>query len=327
MSYIVIDGGGTNPPPPPPPGGSSHLSRQGNQLRLYGQLYQYGGLNGFGIAGCDGVQGSPYSQAAVDALMAALPPRCMVRMWGFSAGYVTGIQRAINAALAYDQRLIISLAEGAGYCGYPRPTHAWFVDGYTGSFFTHIENIVGQFKDSPAIGMWEIMNEPHEPNSDWPTLRNFFDGVAAKIKSIDPLHLVETGVLSETSVGGEANYEMIHAGPQVDVLSVHEYDYDYPSASSPSRTIISGHVTKCLARANALGKPLIVGESGITANDHDCATNRATRAAAWGQKVSGYLGMGVAGCNYWTWKPAFTDACDRQIYTGDPIFAYMRGQA
>ena len=56
------------------------------------------------------------------------------------------------------------------------------------------------YRDDPTIFAWELINEPRVPQ-DWSgdVLQSWIEDVSAHIKSIDPLHLVTTGVEVRTA--------------------------------------------------------------------------------------------------------------------------------
>ena len=65
--------------------------------------------------------------------------------------------------------------------------------------------MTSRYKNSPAIAMWEIINEPGE--ADWKTIRDFLHEIAAVIKKHDPYHLVESG----TFAGCLLSYSLIYS--------------------------------------------------------------------------------------------------------------------
>ena len=149
-----------------------------------------------------------------------------------------------------------------------------------------------RYKDSPAIAMWEIINEPGE--ADWATIRDFLHEVAAVIKQHDPNHLVESGTFAGWAYEGYENYRAMHDNPNIDVGNLHEYDYDYQE----SNTIESPHFEPCLKAMYDLDKPLIIGETGIESGD-GCRTSRERRVEAMREKFDVYIGMGASVVLVW----------------------------
>jgi mannan endo-1,4-beta-mannosidase len=137
-------------------------------------------------------------------------------------------------------------------------------------------------------------------------MRVFFDETAALIKSLDPNRLVGTGAQAEY-VSGTTDYAFVHGGPNIDVGSLHEYDYGFED----SRTIISGHFAPTLAAMNSINKPLYIGETGVDLTN-TCLTAQ-DRAGVLVQKFDGYLGGDAAGVLYWNWVSNPNTACGADV--------------
>ena len=64
------------------------------------------------------------------------------------------------------------------------------------ALLSRVNTITGvSYRDDPTIFAWELINEPRVPQ-DWSgdVLQSWIADVSAHIKSIDPTHLVTTGV-------------------------------------------------------------------------------------------------------------------------------------
>lgn len=322
--HLASDGG-SSAPPDAATNGNAVLTRQGNELRLGGAPYKYVGLNFFGLGGCEG---GDYTDAEMDAYFASLRPNSITRTWAFEAQGLSALTRAIHSAEAHHQMLILSLADAAGYCNETDgraggegsgKTSAWYASGYKTKYIPWVKTVVSTFKDSSAIGMWELMNEPGN-GTDVQTLRALFDDAAGVIKAIDPVHLVESGTLAEY-VAGSTDYATLHGGPNVDVGSLHEYDYDYQN----SHTIVSPHLAATLDAMNSINKPLIVGESGINGSSGGNCTSLSVRADAFKQKFDGYLGAGAVGVTVWNYYHSASGSCDYSVSSGDPLLKTIHG--
>ena len=67
---------------------------------------------------------------------------------------------------------------------------------YATTLLSRVNTITGvPYRDDPTIFAWELINEPRVPQ-DWSgdTLQSWIAEVSAHIKSIDPAHLLTTGV-------------------------------------------------------------------------------------------------------------------------------------
>lgn len=290
------------------------VQRQGRYLTLDGQPYRFVGFNAYGITGC--ATGRPWTQAELDAYFAQLPPASMTRTWAFEHFGVERLAALVARAEAHGQKLILSLANAGADCGEAKKDNAWYAGGYRGQYLSWVRTVVTQFRDSPAIGMWEIMNEPgHLSTVTDTTMKAFFDDVAATIKAIDPHHLVGTGSMAEYTPGTN-DFAYVHSGPNIDVGSLHEYDQDH------NDQIVSRHLPRTLTPLYQLDKPLIVGETGILAGPRNCAVSLEQRASMLQKEFDGYFLAGVAGVLVWNYTPtprASDDtSCKYEVRAPDP---------
>ena len=312
--------GGTSPAPP-----TTFLTTRGRALYYDDQPFRVIGINAFGMAGCE--TGRAYSDAQMDAFFGSLRPRALTRAWAFEAQGITGVERMVRWAEAHSQLLVLSLADGAGFCNESdgrtggegtRKAESWYVDGYKARYLPWLEKVVTRFKDSPAIGMWELINEPSGTTDQ--IMRAFLDDAAAHVKAIDPNHLVMSGSQAEY-VRGTSDFAYVHAGPDIDVASLHEYDYD----DSGSRTIVTPHLRPALSAMAKLDKPLLISEVGIDGGMTSDCTDLNTRRDAFKEKLDAYLSReGVVGMMIWSWVPKARSGCFYEAGPDDPIMDLLR---
>jgi mannan endo-1,4-beta-mannosidase len=265
--------------------------RQGHTLMLNGAPYRFVGFNAYGMAGC--ATGTAWSAAQLDQFFGQLPPTAMTRTWAFEHWGIDALDAIVASAQAHGQKLILSLAEAGRGCEPFAKDATWYASGYQGGYLTWVRLVVNRYRGSPAIGMWEIINEAGNTSTvDGPTLKAFLDSVAATIKGIDPRHLVESGSMAEYAPGS-SDFGLLHSGPDIDVGSLHEYDYPLT---------ISHHLPPTLTPLYALDKPLIIGEMGI-ASGPACPVSLTARADAFKRKLDAYFQSGVAGALIWNYTP------------------------
>jgi mannan endo-1,4-beta-mannosidase len=99
----------TNAPAP-----ATYLSTNGTELMLNGAVYKTVGFNAPGMTGC--LDGTAYSDATLDSYFASLRPRSLTRTWAFRMFGTADLGRVVMAAERNNQMLILSLADGAGFC-------------------------------------------------------------------------------------------------------------------------------------------------------------------------------------------------------------------
>jgi mannan endo-1,4-beta-mannosidase len=280
------------------------LYRVGKQVMLNGAPFKFVGFNNFGLTGCDSGNVAP-SQSDLDDYFSRLRPKSVTRTWAFESVNHTAIDNVIKAAEKYDQKLILALGEGAGYCGAPHYRRAWYQSEYKGAYFTWIQSTVSKYKDSPAV-IWEIMNEAGQASGPGGTanvtadgdgmtlaeMKSFYTNTAAQIKKYDPNHLISSGAIStsRTYHKGQAGYEAIHSSPNIDLVSAHEYHYLLYGLAG-----LNKFWTEEKAAADALGKPIFDGEFGALPDGCQTSAQRSTIIKG---KYDAYLNAGAVGALY-----------------------------
>jgi len=269
------------------------------------------------------------------------------------------LDRVFAAAAANGQRLIVSLAgQGNGCDGGHWQDPSWYNGGFRNvyntsansngagldplSYWNWVQDVVNRYKDSPAVGMWEPMSEAEAstcPPQYEPTdcsghqtcpnetaaasaLRYFFDTVGGEIHSLDPNHLVESGLLGGGQCGTQStDYVDVSESPGIDVLSFH----DYSTPSSPLGGDQWNGVAVRLAQAQQVGKPIIAGEIGIQASPtgSGCPT-LAGRVTDLESKLSAEFALGMSGALIWNWgEQPTTSGCTYDTYPGDPLVSAL----
>lgn len=325
LAFIFVpslraQGDGGNPEVAPPKG---FIYRDGSQLMLNGKPYQSASFNSFQLSGC-GHEYEVFTDAEVNSLFASLPDNILIRTWAFP-GSAAKIGQVIKAAEEHDIKLLLTLADGRSHCGHTDGAKNgggsgkrsdWYVSGFRTHYLPHAREMTATYKDSPAVGMWEIINEPGD--ADWRTIKSFLDEVAAEIKENDPNHLVSTGSWAPWAYDGVDNFRALHESPDIDVGSLHEYDYDH----NESNTIESPHFAGALRAMSDLDKVLIVGETGINSGD-SCRTDRQTRVSAMKRKFDLYLNAGAGGVLVWNLAQSST-GCGFTFPVTDPLLDMIR---
>ena len=339
------------------------ISRSGTQLMLHGHSYRFTGVNAYELgtfwavnAGC----GPQLSDAQLDAFFAGLRPDSVVRFWAFQAQGVnkvtrrldfTGLDRVFRAAERRGQRLIPVLGEQSGTCddGHWKDK-AWYAGGYTKRYnddrrgltvvpyTTWVTTVVNRYKSSPALGMWEPINEaeatdctpgytgsacfthrPACPAGAAAALRSFFDVIGGQIKRLDPKHLVASGVIGGGQCGArDAEYATLHASPGIDVATYHDYGKD--------TTAVPAALTQRLQQTKALSKPLISEEIGMYSSPNHATgcVEPPVRASLLQHKLAAQQNAGSRGFLVWNYGPTVASGCGYDIGPGDPVLTLLR---
>ena len=122
------------------------------------------------------------------------------------------------------------------------------------------------YMNDPAIFSWELMNEPRCQDGDTTgsILRPWVDNMGLFIKSIDPNHMVSTGMEGQQTkygYGGDSGnpFVYIHQSPYVDFCTAHPYPDE--GWAGLSVTQAAALVDAWIADAhNVVGKPFVMEE-------------------------------------------------------------------
>jgi hypothetical protein len=306
----------------PRPAVDSFVSRRGESLVLQGRRLRYLSYNAFTLTGC-GLADEIPSEAEVDAFFASLRPNSLVRTWFFMNTDLERFDRIVAIASARNQKLIPVLTDDLGSCGDPEgpKTDRWYAGGFRDRFMPWLRRVVDRYRNEPAIGLWELVNEPGGKTGD---IRRFFDTAGGEIHRLDPNHPVESGAHAPWAYGGVKGWRYIHESRGIDVTSLHEYDMN--AGASP-------HLAGAVTQADALRKPLILGEVGIFAstdgdpsqsqNRHPCLSF-AGRVTTFRSKLDATFRTTIDGVNVWNWMPLNKQTCRLETYPGDPLVAMIR---
>jgi mannan endo-1,4-beta-mannosidase len=124
-----------------------------------------------------------------------------------------------------------------------------------------------------------------------------------------------------TAANGDDGLVMVHPPPDVGPgtpISARVY------VDTPGAVDHAGTLAAALATANALAKPLVVDEAGMTtcAAWHGSAVHTPeARAAKFDHKLSAFFDAGGAGYLVWMWHPS--NDCSYQFTPGDPLNAVL----
>jgi hypothetical protein len=306
----------------PRPAEDSFVSRRGASLVLEGRRLRYLSYNAFTLTGC-GLDDEIPSEAEVDAFFASLRPNSLVRTWFFMNTDLERVDRIVAIASAHNQKLMPVLTDDLGSCGDPEgpKTDRWYAGGFRDRFMPWLRRVVSRYRNEPAIGMWELVNEPGGKTGD---IRRFFDAAGGEIHRLDRNHPVESGAQAPWAYGGAKGWRYIHKSPGIDVTSLHEYDMN--TGASP-------HLAGAVTQADALGKPLILGEVGIFAstngdlsqsqNRHPCLSF-ADRVTMFRDKLDATFRTTIDGVNVWSWMPLNKQRCRLETYPDDPLVSMIR---
>jgi mannan endo-1,4-beta-mannosidase len=96
-------------------------------------------------------------------------------------------------------------------------------------FKNHISTVLNRqntvtgvkYKNDPTIAMWELANEPRARWYNRPDMIKWIGDIASHIKSIDPNHLVSTGMGGGAVIEVPEHYREANKKDAIDVYSIH----------------------------------------------------------------------------------------------------------
>jgi cellulase (glycosyl hydrolase family 5)/dockerin type I repeat protein len=341
LSILLSNWGQTAPTPTPSPSptpspATGFVTRSGNSLSLNGQVTQFIGFNTYGMTGC--FNGTAWTTAQMDQYFSGLPANGLTRIWAFQYYGTSIINTILTEAAKYNQHVILSLGDDDSHCNDSQDapggdgsgkTLAFYQSDWQGAYLTWVNTIVPMFKDNPTIAMWEIANEPFHagPGAD-PALsvqESYLNGTSAAIRADDPNHLIETGANDTADFGGLSNFEAAQSGPDIDVVSFHDYAWDYEN-----KAVDSANFTSAQTAATADNKAFIGGEAGVEGGTGCTATTGLSlqaREQYLQQKTSNYMAKGIGALDFWEYEPANSHnaTCAYEIFPGDPVIPMVQG--
>ncbi len=222
----------------------------------------------------------------------------------------------LDAADKYGLRVILHFTDNWEYYGGVKVIAGWagvskndfWTDETAKKYYKQsIDKIVNRkntingrlYKNDPTIFAYDLCNEPrNEADLTGKTLALWIDEMSTYIKSIDPNHLVTTGLegffLKDdgTHYSG-ADYILSHKPKNIDFCTFHiypTYSHNHFSLSTTEwlikKWINDGH--------NIVGKPVVMEEYGISKNDEEYPK------AKWiGEMTRIFFENGGNGANYW----------------------------
>lgn len=280
----------------------------------------------------------------------------MLRTWGFCDGDMKGgyafqkqprqydeatfrkMDYIIYKASLHNIRLVIPFVnnwdEMGGMMQYVRwansnnhddfYAHPWirqvFKD-YISYFLNRTNTITGiQYKDDPAIAIWELANEPrHQSETSSDVFHNWVREMSSFIKSIDDKHLVSIG--DEGFFANKPNGDWMHNGSQgvdwiqdnlietIDIVTFHLYPDHWHLTEDQAKAWIVEHLD--IAK-NIIKKPVYMGEFGLQ--------NKSQRDRVYTDWYNISINNGMDGILFWLLSGHQDDGSRYPDYDGFTVY-------
>ena len=349
----------------PGEGTSPFVSAEGRVFVADGEPLTVVGYNVYDAAATDSFSCRPASRlddAGVESTFARLAEQGVtaVRFWAYQTYTVagrdwSGMDRVIAAAKANGVHVLPVLEDGPGDCSTGEAGvsldrvdgDTWYTEGYkrplgraTMSFRDYAPLVAEHYRDEPTILGWTLVNEAETSQRDAEgrsVLVGFAEDMAARVRAVDPNHLVTLGTQANGAPGASGpDFRDVYSLPGMGFAEVHDWPRDgrdptqampgavpdgtragaLPAPGSERCRSLAAPVACSFAVAADLGTPLLVGEVGITATDDE---QRERRAEVFAGKMAAAYADGAAGYLLWHWSSAQTDGYDVVPGTDDPV--------
>ncbi|MHB8719595.1 MAG: cellulase family glycosylhydrolase [Candidatus Dormibacteria bacterium] len=356
--------------------GSDYVQRSGTQLVLQGAPWHPIGWNNYRLTNntggfiCDPLRG-----VLTDAQMQALFTQFrnnsganVVRTWFFQSYYQANpaqpwaaFDRVLSNASAVGLKVIPVLTNNYASCESQlssQKTVAWYSggyataspasDGYALSFLDYAKTVAQHYASNTTVALWQLVNEidpagctPSSESMVASAIHDFGKTVATAVKSVDPNHLVGLGTQGSGQCGTSGvYYAQVHGATAIDLCEYHDYHeatHAMATGDPASSTDTGNGLQTRLDQCQALGLPLVIGESGILANVQPdgsasgsvTSTTLQQRASDYAAKLHAAFAAGVDGYLIWEGIPDTSDSSANVndgaygVGPGDPTLAAL----
>jgi mannan endo-1,4-beta-mannosidase len=190
----------------------------------------------------------------------------------------------------------------------------------------HLEKIVTRrnavtgvlYRDDPTIFGYELMNEAQTVTLRWSERRQWIGEMSAYLKSLDPDHLIVPGDWGYRSAAERREWLADHALPHIDYCDVHNYPREDHDSFVDSPEALREFIDNRVAAAYSLGKPLVLGEFGMSVDGYKGFSEGDWYRAYFENNAR----EGTAGAMFWILTPdprrgygvTYTTARDQAIF-------------
>jgi mannan endo-1,4-beta-mannosidase len=171
----------------------------------------------------------------------------------------------------------------------------------------HLEKIVTRrnsftgvtYRDDATIFGYELMNEAQCLTGRWAERRAWLAEMSAYLKSLDPDHPIAAGDWGYRSAAERREWLTDHALPNINYCDVHSYPRDDTDSFVDSPKALGEFIENRVAAAFSVGKPLVLGEFGMSSDGFKGFTQLDWYRAYFEQAA----GNGVSGAMFWILTP------------------------
>jgi mannan endo-1,4-beta-mannosidase len=193
---------------------------------------------------------------------------CLTNWWRDTGG-VTQYLRWAGVNDAADDNYKFGINNEKAFQFYTNPETRRLYREHIEKLVTRRNTVTGvNYRDDPAIFAWELMNESQVITGRWAERRAWFAEMSEYVKSFDPNHMVTPGAWGYRSASERREWLLDHALPSIDFCDVHNYPRDDHDSFIESPATLKEFIENRAAAAFSLGKPLVLGEFGMSVDGH-----------------------------------------------------------
>lgn len=224
---------------------------------------------------------------------------CLTNWWRDTGG-VTQYLRWAGINDAADDSFRFGINNEKAFLFYTNPETRRLYREHIEKLATRRNTVTGVlYRDDPTIFAWELMNEAQVITGRWAERRAWFAEMSSYLKSLDPNHMITPGAWGYRSFAERREWLADHALPTIDYCDVHNYPRDDHDSFVDSPAALKEFIANRAAAAFSLGKPLVLGEFGMSANGH----NGASQAEWYRALFDGNAQAGAGGVMFWILTP------------------------
>lgn len=224
---------------------------------------------------------------------------CLTNWWRDTGG-VTQYLRWAGINDAADDSFKFGINNEKAFLFYTNPETRRLYREHVEKLATRRNTVTGvNYRDDPAIFAWELMNESQVITGRWAERRAWFAEMSTYLKSLDPNHMVTPGAWGYRSASERREWLADHALPTIDFCDVHNYPRDDHDSFIDSPAALKEFIENRAAAALSLGKPLVLGEFGMSVDGHGGVSQVDWYRAFF----DGNAAAGAGGAMFWILTP------------------------
>ena len=256
---------------------------------------------------------------------------CLTNWWRDTGG-VTQYLRWAGIDGADDDKYPYGINKEKAMLFYSNETARRLYREHVEKTVTRRNSITGVLsRDDPTIFGYELMNEAQCLTGHWSERRAWFAEMSSYLKSLDPDHPIAPGDWGYRSAAERREWLADHALPNIDYCDVHNYPRDDTDSFVDSPKALGEFIQNRVAAAGSLGKPLVLGEFGMSGQGY-----KGLSPADWYRAYFDNAAReGAAGAMFWiltpdpqrgygvTWSIPRDEALLAEITGGAHLFASL----